>query len=109
MTVMVNVVVPDPPLLLAVMVWTVCASSAVGDPISPQVVWLSVSPAGRAGLAEQVTIAPPLRPIARLGRLPFFVRIKADGVYPVRAGGCSLTVMVSEAVPDPPVLVAVIW
>ena len=69
MTVMVIVAVPDPPLLVAVTVWTVCACRAVGVPEITQVDELSERPAGRAaivvdggvGARAQDTTAPPDR------------------------------------------------
>ena len=78
-TVTESVVVPVPPLLVAVTVWTVVACSAVGVPESAQVDVLNASPAGSAGLIAQLTIAPAVEFAFSAVMAVSFVNASAEG------------------------------
>ena len=60
LTWMVNVAVPLPPALVAVIVYDVDEETAVGVPPTAPVLLLNVSPAGSAGEIDHEATGPPL-------------------------------------------------
>ena len=81
--------------------------SAVGVPLMTPVEVFSVRPAGSAGETEYETTAPPLLVGMLLVIAVSLVYVAGLLEYLSAEGAISLTVMLTEAVVEPPVLVAV--
>ena len=79
MTVRVKLVVAEPPELVAVIVCSVEAWSAVGVPEMAQLLEVRLSPAGSAGLIEQLEIAPPVEATLWVAMAVFLVAVREAG------------------------------
>jgi len=109
-TVIVSVLVVEPPVLIAVITYTVAGVTVVGVPDTTPVVGFNASPLGRGGLMVNELAAPPPASVGELGAIgalteydagPLSANVRPDGAT-------SLIVMVSENDPIPPLLDAMI-
>jgi hypothetical protein len=103
---MVIVAVSLPPVLLAVTVYVAEDVIAVGVPLISPFDVSNDKPAGSVGVIDQEVTVPPLEVGAAVVMAVPFVKVNGLPLYAM-AGAASLTVMVTDTVELPPVLVAV--
>ena len=104
---MFTVAVPLPPALVAVTVYDVDASTAVGVPEIDPFEVEKERPAGRVGEIDQDVTAPPLEVGVTVVMAESLLNVRKLGLYVTEDGATSLTTIVSVAVPLPPAFVAV--
>ena len=107
MMTMVTLAVSLPPLLLAVMVYDAEDVMAVGVPEISPVEESRERPAGSDGETDHVVMVPPLAVGVTAVIALSFVNVNEFGLYVREVGATSLTMMVTDAVSLPPVLLAV--
>jgi hypothetical protein len=99
--------VAEPPAFVAVTVYAVDGDQVVGVPVIAPVAVLKVKPAGSAGDMENDATAPPDNVGLAVSIAMFTVKNSRDIEYTRLVGGAIVTVIESETVTDPAVLVAV--
>ena len=107
MMTMVTLAVSLPPVLLAVMVYDAEDVMAVGVPEISPVEESRERPAGSDGETDHVVMVPPLAVGVTAVIALSFVNVNEFGLYVREVGATSLTMMVTDAVSLPPVLLAV--
>ena len=107
MMTMVTLAVSLPPVLLAVMVYDAEDVMAVGVPEISPVEESRERPAGSDGETDHVVMVPPLAVGVTAVIALSFVNVNEFGLYVRDVGATSLTMMVTDAVSLPPVLLAV--
>ena len=107
MMTMVTLAVSLPPVLLAVMVYDAEEVMAVGVPEISPVEESRERPAGSDGETDHVVMVPPLAVGVTAVIALSFVNVNEFGLYVREVGATSLTMMVTDAVSLPPVLLAV--
>ena len=104
---MVTLAVSLPPVLLAVIVYEADDVMAVGVPEISPVEESRERPAGSDGETDHVVMVPPLAVGVTAVIALSFVNVNEFGLYVSEDGATSLTMMVTDAVSLPPVLLAV--
>ena len=104
---MVTLAVSLPPVLLAVIVYEADDVMAVGVPEISPVEESRERPAGSDGETDHVVMVPPLAVGVTAVIALSFVNVNEFGLYVREVGATSLTMMVTDAVSLPPVLLAV--
>ena len=107
MMTMVTLAVSLPPVLLAVIVYEADDVMAVGVPEISPVEESRERPAGSDGETDHVVMVPPLAVGVTAVIALSFVNVNEFGLYVRDVGATSLTMMVTDAVSLPPVLLAV--